>query len=305
MRRRRQHLKRHLRCHSKEQPWACSRCGRRFSRQDSAVRHGKTHANETLPLLPGAKLGSVCSLVSDLLAAGAVLPAPNEGGTSGSPSTSAPPIAVTPTSLPAPLTDQSTPVLTDADGLHMLADSAYAQQAFGVGDWAEPPLDPSLFNADNGIVGAPLTDEWSDLFQLLVDGTACAGPNMLDWPEPQVEPVASTSTLPPAPSTAADEADGTIHALHQTRNVFIRLSSSLEPAWGISTDLLSAGLSLFFLRVNPLVPIIHRPTFNQRNLPPGALLNLVVLGTLFLGTDSARQQGEYLWSVGSSGRLRR
>ena len=255
------------------------------------------HVSDGLPDLPGANPTSICSLTADLIAAGAILP-------------DKPDAAPSPPSLPPAPAPQLT-LSGDTGGLQMLADSVYTHQAYmpvasTSGAIASPPytpLDPGVFGLD--AAGGP---EWSDdLWRLLVQGSPISASDLLEWPEVLPTPApsgTSTSSAPalpnvigPSPAPAAPPGEGPVHALNQAREFFGTLKTNLFSSWEVSSEFLDTALQLFMMRVNHLLPIVHRPTFAQRTTPPGLLLNMVALGSLFVGSEQARTQGEAIWCV--------
>jgi Fungal specific transcription factor domain len=55
----------------------------------------------------------------------------------------------------------------------------------------------------------------------------------------------------------------------------------------ITSPFLDACLYLFFARFNPTFPIMHEATFLLKDCGPFLLLNMVAIGSLFVGTSDA------------------
>lgn len=66
---------------------------------------------------------------------------------------------------------------------------------------------------------------------------------------------------------------------------------------GINSIFFDACLSLFFSKFNPTFPIVHEPTWKLKTTGPFLLLNMVAIGSLFIGNDDAISKGEFLWEI--------
>lgn len=66
---------------------------------------------------------------------------------------------------------------------------------------------------------------------------------------------------------------------------------------GINSIFFDACLSLFFSQFNPTFPIVHEPTWKLKTTGPFLLLNMVAIGSLFIGNDDAISKGEFLWEI--------
>lgn len=97
--------------------------------------------------------------------------------------------------------------------------------------------------------------------------------------------------------TAGDEGQRAIQSLSA------QLSSTLTgiamPATlaSLTSKFLDSCLHMFFSTFEPMLPVIHQPTFVFQQCSPALLLNAIAIGSLFLGTKQASEQGDALWRL--------
>ncbi|OTA24789.1 hypothetical protein BTJ68_12513 [Hortaea werneckii EXF-2000] len=111
--------------------------------------------------------------------------------------------------------------------------------------------------------------------------------------------VAQAQALP-GPSEDADITDDGQRAVQTTNglltNTIMQVTSS-RALHTLTPQLLDNSLHAFFAKFNPILPVVHRPTFVYRQCSAPLLLNAIALGSLFLGTDEATATGERLWRL--------
>lgn len=59
---------------------------------------------------------------------------------------------------------------------------------------------------------------------------------------------------------------------------------------GVTSDFLDICLKTFFDRFVPVFPVSHQPTFSLKDCSSPLLLNMVVLGSVFVASDDALEQ---------------
>lgn len=62
-----------------------------------------------------------------------------------------------------------------------------------------------------------------------------------------------------------------------------------------SMQFLDACLHLYFAAFHPNYPIIHRPSFQRQRTPPLLLLSMCSIGCMFVGTQTARDSGLWIY----------
>ncbi|PWW73007.1 hypothetical protein C7212DRAFT_359756 [Tuber magnatum] len=78
-----------------------------------------------------------------------------------------------------------------------------------------------------------------------------------------------------------------------------RLSDQMKPKWAEeplpSVDFLNLCVQMYFTKCSVLLPILHRATFKPTPENSILLLTICTLGSLFIGSASARKQGERIF----------
>ncbi|KAH7141796.1 fungal-specific transcription factor domain-containing protein [Dactylonectria macrodidyma] len=64
-----------------------------------------------------------------------------------------------------------------------------------------------------------------------------------------------------------------------------------------SADFLNLGIKLYFLRFNPIFPLLHAPSFRPSSENALLLLSVCSVGTLFMGSASAARQGRKIFQT--------
>jgi hypothetical protein len=90
------------------------------------------------------------------------------------------------------------------------------------------------------------------------------------------------------------------HAMQQMSRLIADLSSSLTAeieSTGITSAFLDTCMHVFFERFIPSFPVLHKATFSVRESSHPLLLNIIALGSLFVGAKDALAKGEALWRL--------
>ncbi|PUU76260.1 fungal-specific transcription factor domain-domain-containing protein [Tuber borchii] len=78
-----------------------------------------------------------------------------------------------------------------------------------------------------------------------------------------------------------------------------RLSNQMKPKWAEeplpSVDFLNLCVQMYFTKCSTLLPILHRATFKPTPENSFLLLTICTLGSLFIGSTSARRRGERIF----------
>jgi hypothetical protein len=116
---------------------------------------------------------------------------------------------------------------------------------------------------------------------------------------PLAAPVMQSDPLPqPLPSS---QQVGPGHfAMQQMSKLITDLSSSLTAeieSTGITSSFLDTCLHVFFEKFIPSFPVLHKSTFLVRESSHPLLLNIIALGSLFVGAKDALAKGEALWRL--------
>lgn len=89
-------------------------------------------------------------------------------------------------------------------------------------------------------------------------------------------------------------------AMHQMSKLIADLSSSLTAeieSTGMTSAFLDTCMHVFFEKFIPSFPVLHKPTFLVRESSHPLLLNIIALGSLFVGAKDALPKGEALWRL--------
>ena len=87
------------------------------------------------------------------------------------------------------------------------------------------------------------------------------------------------------------------HAMQQMSRLIADLSSSLTAeieSTGITSAFLDTCMHVFFEKFIPSFPVLHKATFSVRESSHPLLLNIIALGSLFVGAKDALAKGEAL-----------
>jgi hypothetical protein len=130
-----------------------------------------------------------------------------------------------------------------------------------------------------------------DMLEFLLSDFSSSWP--LSLPVMQFEPLLDEATL--------NQPNGPGHfAMQQMSKLIADLSSSLTAeieSTGITSTFLDTCMHVFFEKFIPSFPVLHKPTFLVRESSHPLLLNIIALGSLFVGAKDSLPKGEALWRL--------
>ncbi|RDW65003.1 hypothetical protein BP6252_10654 [Coleophoma cylindrospora] len=272
-----EHLARHARSHLKEKPFQCPICQKCFGRQDVLARHKRVHDNQpTTPSKPPSTH--------------------KPPATSQSPTTTPASAQSLPGAIQTGWVSQSSNIQSST-AYDPSTSASYSQPYNAIGQ-TDPQLEPQ----------APMDtlQPWSqgggDMLEFLLS-------DFHNWPvtlpvmqfqssaiQPDLE-----SAVSPAPNSQQIGVPGPgHHAMHQLSQLISDISSGLTAeieSTGITSGFLDTCMHVFFERFHTSFPIIHKATFQVRESSHPLLLNIIALGSLFVGAKDAVPKGEALWRL--------
>ncbi|KAH7386192.1 C2H2 type zinc finger domain protein [Cadophora sp. MPI-SDFR-AT-0126] len=142
---------------------------------------------------------------------------------------------------------------------------------------------------------------WSDTDDMLAFLTSDLGGNWpLTLPVAQFQPnFESPGTILPPLENESQSGQGH-QAMQQMSKLISVLSSNLTSEimnTGITSSFLDTCLHVFFDKFIPSFPVLHKATFVVKESSHPLLLNIMALGSLFVGAKDAVPKGEALWRL--------
>ena len=296
-----EHLMRHERRHSGAKPFSCHVCHRRFARNDSMLRHSKLHGNGPQPTRlnpnPADQENSFCP--------------------------------------PQPTTQSNGPLHTNQSILTLDEPFAVGMQMHEFPPAAGYPPQPSEGPHNPaeilpGIDGRGVSDAQQNFSQLESQNNPGGWDVGFDWAfssEDLFNLLRADSSMPPLPIPLAqyspetqtrmnhDSGTGT-HAVGDNSSSSVDASRQAVRSMNKMIRDLPAGLvaevesmdksspffedclDLFFTHFSPALPLLHKPTFAARDCGSTLLLNILALGSLFVGTkDAVSRVSSIIWSM--------
>jgi hypothetical protein len=156
---------------------------------------------------------------------------------------------------------------------------------------------PPPFPVNSMSNSLPLWTESDDMLDFLTSDFRCSWPVPL--PVAQFEPSSIVNLDGSIPSPAENHGQGH-QAMQQMSRLISVLSSNLTTEiqnTGITSSFLDTCMHVFFDKFNPSFPVLHRGTFVMKESSHPLLLNIMALGSLFVGARDAIPKGEALWRL--------
>ncbi|KIW48483.1 uncharacterized protein PV06_01063 [Exophiala oligosperma] len=113
----------------------------------------------------------------------------------------------------------------------------------------------------------------------------------------EANPPQDVADLDKGPSQAADPSPPALLQLNAMLHENSARYKQRIREKGINSVFFDACISLFFSQFNPTFPIMHEATWKLKSTGPFLLLNMVAIGSLFLGNSDAISKGELLWEI--------
>lgn len=139
------------------------------------------------------------------------------------------------------------------------------------------------------------TDTWLNSMKMPEDG-------YVDLPQPDItspeQVMGELSVETPIVSDFLPRRSENIgaDAANVTKDQFSRRQALKDDQAAIpSMKFLDSCLHLYFRDFHPTFPILHKPTFCRHQCPPLLLLSMCSIGCIFMGTQSAREKGLWIY----------
>ncbi|KAL2802248.1 cytochrome P450 [Aspergillus granulosus] len=241
------------------QPFACTICGRCFSRQDVLNRHLRVHSTETPSQSTMTDSGPQITSQSQSVPNEWSLMSDHDAPTNQLPQNCLP-------MYQTPMQDTRSLPPDLASGL-LWPDSE--------------ELLHNIMSIDPSIWQQPLA----------------LAPSTLGMAEVPGDLLNSSYQDSPTNSSIADDGRQAIQSLSSLiSDTFSRVTAPASLT-GLTSRFLDGSLHMFFENIIPMFPIFHRPTFVFRDCAPPLLLNAIALGARFLGSQDAIAKADVLWRL--------
>lgn len=196
-----------------------------------------------------------------------------------------------------------------ADGIHDLMDEeTEAGVAFNASPSHQISIPIAQLSPENALPPPQSWIESGDILEMLMSDFTNTWPISLPLPVMPVRSClpASNPSQPYQPAVAdpfrapPNDAGPGHQAMDQMSKLISDLSASLTAeiqSKGITTAFLDTCIHVFFDRFIPSFPILNKATFVFRESSHPLLLNIMALGSLFVGAKDAIVKGESLWKL--------
>lgn len=163
-----------------------------------------------------------------------------------------------------------------------------------------PQLDQQQFSSAAS-VPLPFWTDSDDMLQFLTSDLPHGWPGIMPGVQFQLPGFGSSSELIPGLQGNFHDQNAQGHqAMHQMTTLISTSSFNLTEEvqnMGITSSFLDTCLHVFFDKFIPTFPVLHKATFNVRESSHPLLLNIMALGSLFVGAKDAVPKGEALWRL--------